>query len=248
MDRTVWITGAAGGIGRKLGEAYLDAGYRAVLTDLDHEGLTAWTGQLALRWGSERVLAVPADLSDPEQITELARQALDWSPHVDVLINNAGFGITKPLFELTWQEWDRVVQTNLRGAFLCAKEAAGVMRSRGEGGSIVNIASTRALMSEPDTEAYAASKGGLTALTHALAASLSPYRITVNCISPGWIETGDRSQLREQDHSQHLSGRVGHPADIARACLYLTDPGNDFVTGVNLVVDGGMTRKMIYEP
>ena len=248
MNRTVWITGAAGGIGRTLTEAYLNAGYQAVITDVDQKGLADYADLLAGRVGGERLLAVPADLTDPEAIAAFARQAVEWSPRVDVLINNAGFGITKPIFELTWQEWDSVLNTNLRGAFLCAKEAATIMRERGEGGRIVNIASTRAAMSEPDTEAYAASKGGLTALTHALSASLAPYHIIVNCISPGWIETGDRSVLREQDHSQHPSGRVGRPEDIARACLYLTDPDNDFVNGINLVVDGGMTRKMIYEP
>ncbi len=119
------------------------------------------------------------------------------------------------------------------------------MRSSG-GGSIVNIASTRALMSEPHSEAYAASKGGILSLTHAMAISLGPDRITVNAICPGWIETGDYSQLRAIDHSQHPAGRVGTPMDIARACLYLTDPHNDFVTGAELVVDGGMTRRMIY--
>lgn len=248
MNRTVWITGAAGGIGRTLVEAYINAGYNVVLTDVDPAGLADYADRLAGRFGAERLLAVPADLRNPEEITAFARQATQWSPHVDVLINNAGFGITKPLFELSWQEWDSVLQTNLRGSFLCAKEAAILMRDRGEGGRIVNIASTRAIMSEPDTEAYAASKGGLTALTHALAASLAPYRIIVNCVSPGWIETGDRSELREKDHGQHPSGRVGRPEDIARACLYLTDPDNDFVNGINLVVDGGMTRKMIYEP
>ena len=95
------------------------------------------------------------------------------------------------------------------------------------GGSIVNISSTRAFMSEPDSEAYAASKGGIVALTHAMAASFSPDHIRVNCISPGWIETGDYSKLRESDHAQHLSGRVGKPEDIARACLWLTDEGNN---------------------
>jgi NAD(P)-dependent dehydrogenase (short-subunit alcohol dehydrogenase family) len=121
------------------------------------------------------------------------------------------------------------------------------MRKQETGGSIVNIASTRAIMSEPNSEAYAATKGGIVAITHALATSLSEHHITVNAISPGWIETGDYNKLRDIDHEQHLSGRVGKPSDIAKACLYLTDPQNDFVTGINLVVDGGMTRKMIYE-
>jgi hypothetical protein len=121
------------------------------------------------------------------------------------------------------------------------------MREHG-GGSIVNIASTRAIMSEPASEAYAASKGGIVSLTHSLAASFSPDHIRVNCISPGWIETGDYSLLRETDHNQHFSGRVGKPEDIALACLYLTADGNDFINGINLIIDGGMTRKMIFEP
>ncbi|MBJ6363757.1 SDR family oxidoreductase [Paenibacillus sp. MAHUQ-46] len=165
----------------------------------------------------------------------------------NVLINSAGFGITKSLFELTVEEWDSVLNANLRGAFLCGREAANQMKTQSEGGSIIHIASTRALMSEPNTEAYAASKGGMVALTHAMAASLAPYKIRVNSISPGWIETRHYDELRKQDHNQHWSGRVGRPEDIVRACIYLTDLNNDFVNGTNLIIDGGMTHKMIYE-
>ncbi|MDF2836594.1 MAG: short chain dehydrogenase family protein [Paenibacillus sp.] len=165
---------------------------------------------------------------------------------VDVVVNNAGFGIWKSPYDLEPDEWDHVVNTNLRGTFLCSREAAKLMRKDGTGGSIVNISSTRALMSEPNSEAYAASKGGILSLTHALATSLGPDRITVNAICPGWIETGDYGELRRVDHAQHPSGRVGKPEDIARACLYLTDPRNDFVTGTRITVDGGMTTKMIY--
>ena len=115
------------------------------------------------------------------------------------------------------------------------------------GGAISNMASTRAMMSEPNSESYAASKGGIVALTHALASSFSELNITVNSISPGWIETGDYEALKPSDHSQHLSNRVGKPDDIARACLYLANPDNNFITGTNLTIDGGMTKKMIYE-
>lgn len=117
------------------------------------------------------------------------------------------------------------------------------MRLNERGGAIVSMASTRAQMSEPYTESYAASKGGIVALTHALACSFAPDHIRVNCISPGWIETGDYNALKELDHSQHFSGRVGRPEDIAKACFYLTDERNDFVTGIDLTVDGGMTKK-----
>jgi len=120
------------------------------------------------------------------------------------------------------------------------------MRANVNGGSIVSLASTRAEMSETNTGAYAATKGGIVALTHALARSLGPDNITVTCISPDWIETGDYEQLHKIDYEQHLSGR-GIPEDIAQACLYLTSPTNNFVTGINLTVDGGMTKKMMYE-
>lgn len=147
---------------------------------------------------------------------------------------------------MTLIEWDEIINTNLRSVFIFSREAAKVMKIN-NGGSIVNISSTRTLMSEPGSEAYAASKGGIISLTHAMAASLSDSNIRVNCISPGWIETGDYQQLRKADHDQHFSKRIGTPDDIAKACLFLTLEDNDFINGINLVVDGGMTKKMIYE-
>lgn len=248
LRRTVLITGAAGGIGSVLSQTFAEQGYRVVMTDKNQAPGEALAERIRTRVPDADVLFVAADLAEPEQIDRLFDNIDQAGYTLDSLVNNAGFGISKSPFELTWEEWDRVVNVNLRAAFLCAREAGKRMRSTGRGGSIVNIASTRAAMSEPHTEAYAASKGGLVALTHALAASLSADGITVNCISPGWIETGDYGALRAEDHAQHWSGRVGKPADIARACLYLLDPNNDFVTGTNMVIDGGMTRKMIYEP
>ena len=138
-------------------------------------------------------------------------------------------------------QWDTILNTNLRSSFLLTRAVITHMKKAG-GGSVVNIASTRAKMSEENTEAYAASKGGLLALTHAMAISYSDDPITVNCISPGWIHTGDYDDLRDIDHEQHPSKRVGKPEDIARACLFLTQPDNDFINGENLVIDGGMTE------
>lgn len=182
-----------------------------------------------------------ADLTDPAQVTDVCRTIAEKHPKIDLLVNNAGIsGRWVPLAQQTLEDWERVMGTNLRAAYLMAK---GLLNSL-EGGSIVNIASTRALMSEPNTEAYAASKGGLVALTHSLAASLGERRVRVNCVSPGWIETGDYGALSEEAHAQHLTGRVGKPEDVADAVLYLA--GATFATGANIVLDGGMTRKMIY--
>ncbi|CAB3390142.1 SDR family NAD(P)-dependent oxidoreductase [Kyrpidia spormannii] len=235
------VTGAGRGIGRAVARAYANAGARVVLADLDPAGCE----ETAQGWPAGAFYIQICDVRRPEDTVALAEAAHQRFGRIDFLVNNAGIGIWKSPFDLSVEEWEDVLATNLRGAFLCSREAARVMRETG-GGAIVNIASTRALMSEPGSEAYAASKGGIVALTHALAISLSPDRIRVNCISPGWIETGDYNALRPVDHRQHPCGRVGRPEDIARACLYLTDSDNEFVTGVNLVIDGGMTRKMIY--
>jgi len=141
--------------------------------------------------------------------------------------------------------FDLVLATNLRGTFLCTQEAARLMVRHKVAGAIINIASTRAFMSEPGTEAYSASKGGIVALTHATAISLGPKGIRVNCISPGWIETRGRKHSR-RDRLQHPVGRVGTPEDIASACRYLAEQAG-FMTGQNLTLDGGMTVKLIYE-
>ncbi|MGN7456134.1 SDR family NAD(P)-dependent oxidoreductase [Paenibacillus pasadenensis] len=242
-DRTI-ITGAGSGIGRALAQAYAGKGDEVLLVDRSHEGLEQTLRLIEAAGGKAQVHV--ADLSRPEAVKELFGRVRESWGAADVLVNNAGISAFKPLWELEVEEWDVVLDTNLRGTFLCSREAAVLMREKGVRGRIVNIASTRAFMSEPDSEAYAASKGGILALTHALALSLAPHGIRVNSVSPGWIETGDTAKLSVRDHEQHPSGRVGRPDDIARACFYLTDPANDFVTGENITVDGGMTRKMIY--
>lgn len=243
-QKVVVVTGAANGIGRGLASAYAEKGAKVVLADLDSEAGNM--AALEIRNQGADVQFVKTDVKSEKDISHLFETTKNTYGAIDIVINNAGKSVFKSPYELTIEEWDDIINTNLRSVFLCSREAAKYMRENEEGGSIVNIASTRALMSEPNSEAYAATKGGITAITHALAASFSNDRITVNAISPGWIHTGDESELTEQDHEQHLSKRVGKPSDIARACFYLTDPKNDFVTGINLVVDGGMTRKMIY--
>ncbi|GAV23258.1 SDR family NAD(P)-dependent oxidoreductase [Carboxydothermus pertinax] len=244
-DKVVVVTGSGRGIGRSIAKMYAEHGAKVVIADRNFQEALE-TERLISEEGGE-AMAVLADVSKPEDVITLMEKIEKRYGRLDILINNAGFGCWKSPYDLTVEEWDSVINTNLRGTFLCAREAAKIMR-KGGGGAIVNIASTRAIMSEPNSESYAASKGGILALTHALAISFGPDRIRVNAISPGWIETGEYEKLREIDHLQHPAGRVGKPEDIARACLFLTAEENGFITGANLVIDGGMTRKMIYEP
>lgn len=243
---TVLVTGAAGGIGSALCRAYAQRGARLFGTALHGESGEELAEEIR-RAGGDMTYR-DADLRKPNEVAGIFAAVDAAYGGVDILINNAGYGVWKSPLELSLDEWDGVIETNLRGTFLCSREAAKRMKEQGRKGSIVNISSTRHLQSEAGGEAYAASKGGIVALTHALAVSLGGYGIRVNAISPGWIETGDYGKLRAEDHEQHPAGRVGRPDDIVRACFYLTDPANDFVTGTDLVVDGGMTRKMIYEP
>lgn len=244
-NETVVITGAANGIGKEIAYQYAQKGANLILADID-EKAGIQTAHNIKEQGGEATF-VQTDVRQEADMIRLMKVANQTYGQINILINNAGKTLFKSLYDLKVEEWDDVININLRSVFLGAREAAKYMRRNQEGGSIVNIASTRAIMSEPNSESYAATKGGIVAITHALAASLSKDKITVNAISPGWIETGDYEELSSSDHEQHLSKRVGKPADIARACLYLTAKENDFVTGVNLVVDGGMTRKMMYE-
>jgi NAD(P)-dependent dehydrogenase (short-subunit alcohol dehydrogenase family) len=190
-------------------------------------------------------LAVEGDVREEEAISRAVRSTIDRFGRLDAVVSNAGVMIRKPMRRLTLAEWHHVIDTNLTAAFLLARAAEkSLSKARG---AMVLIASTRALMSEPNTESYSASKGGLVALTHALSISLGPH-VRVNCVSPGWIATRNYGALRRKDHTQHPVGRVGKPRDIAEIVGWLLDvKRSGFVTGANFVVDGGMTRKMIYE-
>ena len=229
-NKVVIVTGGAQGIGCSIAQKYVEQGANVVVADVAEPA-------------DATIHFIKTDVRNESHIQALMAQTAEQFGTIDILINNAGKFVVTPPTELLLEIWDDIINTNLRSVFLCAREAAKYMN----GGAIVSVASTRAFQSEPYTEAYAASKGGIVALTHALATSFAEKNITVNCISPGWIETGDYAKLREIDHAQHLSNRVGKPEDIARACLYLTHPENNFITGTNVTIDGGMTKKMLYE-
>ena len=250
QDRVVVITGGAQGIGRGIAQAVLGAGGAVMIGDLDTEA-----GHACLHeWNvGQRAVFKQLDVSREASVRRWIDAALARFERIDGLVNNAGIADPhrRPLHELSLDTWNRYIGTNLTGAFLCSKYALPSIKDTG--GAIVNIASTRALQSEPDTEAYAASKGGLVALTHAMAVSAGPA-VRVNAILPGWIATDawQKPQARHQpklsrrDHAQHPAGRVGTPEDIGALAVYLLSDASGFVTGQHFVVDGGMTIKMQY--
>ncbi len=218
------VTGGAGLVGTGLCAALIEAGWEVASFDL--------------KPGREGARSIICDVGD-EASVKAAYEELGWET-LDLLVNNAGIASPNrgPMAELSLADWRKVTDSHLTGAFLMSRAAIPLLR---ESGSIVHMVSTRAFMSEPDTEAYAASKGAMVALTHAMAISLGP-KIRVNAVAPGWISDG--KGLSQADNAQHPVGRVGRPEDIAGAVLYLAEAG--FVTGHVLTVDGGMTKKMIY--
>jgi NAD(P)-dependent dehydrogenase (short-subunit alcohol dehydrogenase family) len=244
--KTAVVTGGGQGIGLCIAKTFLEAGANVVLAEADEQ-----RGSKALRFLDKTNAAfIQTDVADEESVRALVRKTLDRFGRADFLVHNAAIAKNASVEELRFEDWKRVIDVDLSGAFLCAKHFCKWLKQ--SGGAIVHIASTRAQMSEPNTEAYTAAKCGLVALTHALSISLGPS-VRVNCISPGWIDTAGFLhgspppwQIRPLDHACHPAGRVGRPEDIATMVLYLCGPQASFITGQNFVIDGGMTKKMSY--
>jgi NAD(P)-dependent dehydrogenase (short-subunit alcohol dehydrogenase family) len=249
--KVIAITGGGQGIGRAIAYAFAEAGYAVSIADPVTDG-----GEEAIehirKLGATGIYE-RADMSEPADVGRWIARTVNELGCPDVLVNNAAINANKPFLELPVADFDRVQAVNVRGTFLCSQAVAREMVKAKRGGAIINMASTRAFMSEANTEAYTASKGAIVALTHGMAISLAPHGIRVNSISPGWIETQNwqfSGRATEPHHSkaddeQHPVGRVGVPDDIAKACLFLADDAA-FMTGQNITIDGGMTVKMIY--
>lgn len=247
MNKNIIVTGGAQGIGKITSLELLKNGYAVSVFEIDEEAANEFKEEV----DNENIAFFTTDVSDEMSVKKSIEASMKRFGNIAGLINNAAIQIDMPITQLTVEEWNRVIGVNLTGAFICAKYATPFLKA--SKGSIINLCSTRAFQSEANTEAYAASKGGIFSLTHALSISLGP-EIRVNCISPGWIDVSNikkrarakQYQMREEDHSQHPAGRVGKAEDIANMILFLLNAENNFITGQNFTIDGGMTRKMIY--
>lgn len=247
MKKNIIVTGGAQGIGQVVSLQLLKTGYQVTVWDNDFEAIE----EMRVGHANEDLHLMKVDVSNEQEVRAAIDSVVSGIGNIFGLVNNAMVAANKSIFELSLAEWNRVVEVNLTGPFLCVKYAAEALKS--SRGTVINMCSTRALQSEPNTEAYSATKGGLLAMTHALAMSFGP-EVRVNAISPGWIDVSairkksvaEQYPLSPEDHRQHPVGRVGKGEDIANMIEFLLRPENDFITGQNFVIDGGMTKKMIY--
>ena len=250
-SRSVLITGAGGGIGCACVHHFAERGWKVIGVDrADFGDDFPKNGRF-----------IKADISHPDSVEIIFQQAREFSPTLDVLVNNAAVQIAKPLVETTVEEWDAVMASNLRSVFLFVKLAYPLMKAA-EGGAVVNVSSVHAIQTSVNIAAYAASKGGILALTRAMAIEFAPDNIRVNAILPGAVDTpmlraglgrghvgqGDMQERLDNLARTTVSGKVGKPEEIAHAIYFLADnEQSSFMTGQALVVDGGATARLSTE-
>lgn len=232
------VTGASGGIGGAIAEALHAAGAAVALSGTREAPLQELAGKLG-----ERAHVVPADLGNPEAVIALPKAAAEAMGSVDILINNAGITRDNLFMRMSDEEWDQVLDVNLGSVFRLSRAVLrGMMKARW--GRIVNITSVVGTTGNPGQGNYAAAKAGLVGMSKSLAAEVASRGITVNCVAPGFIETAMTDKLNEDQKARILgqipTGRMGAPADIAAAVLYLASPASGYVTGTTLHVNGGM--------
>lgn len=250
-NKTVLITGAAGGVGKATVSYFNERGFRVIGVDR----LPVYEGY------PQDGLYIQADISIHENLEMIYRQANLFTTTLDVLVNNAAFQVTKPLIETSVEEWDAVMGSNLRSVFLGARLAYPLLKNDG-GGAIVNVSSVHAVATSANIAAYAASKGGLLALTRAMAIEFAPDNIRVNAVLPGAVDTpmlragfhrGRENEASEEEQLAALAGktvikRVADPAEIASVIYFMADPSqSSFITGQGLLVDGGATCRLSTE-
>ncbi len=240
-QRVMLITGAAGGIGRATVELFTEKGW--IVIGVDRNQFVSFP---------DKGLFIQADISDPTNLEKIYDAVRKFTDTLDAVINNAALQVVKPLLETSVEEWDSVMASNLRSVFLGAKLAYPLLKNRG-GGAIVNVSSVHAVATSPGVSSYAASKGGLLALTRSMAIEFAQDNIRVNAILPGAVNTPMLSAHLDKVRLENLAkrtvnGRIGLPSELAHAIYFLADEEqSSFMTGQSIVVDGGATAKLSTE-
>ena len=242
QGKTALVTGSDRGIGKGIALALARAGCRVAVNYLDRPELAHQVVKEVEALGAAAI-AVQGDVRSAQSVQRMFAETFDRFGRLDIHVNNAGVQTWKPLLDVTEEEWDFVVDTNLKGCFLCTQTAGRHMKEMG-GGSIINIGSGCNKIAFPDLVAYTASKGGIEMFTKVSAVELGPYKIRVNCVAPGAVEV-ERTKLEDPDYAGTWGritplGRVGQPDDIGRVVAFLAGPESEFVTGQTIWVDGGM--------
>ncbi len=246
-DQVALVTGAAKGIGKGCALVLAQHGFQIAVADLDEPAGEATAAQIGSLGVQSRF--VRCDVSQHEQVKDLIASVVESFGRLDILINNAGYHISKSVEQTSEQEWDYIINTNLKSVFLCSKYAIPHLRKTR--GTIVNMSSMVGLVGQPNAGAYSATKGGIIAMTKGMALDLASDGIRVNCICPGWVQTPlvedwfgqqpDPEGARKYIYGQHPLGRISTIEEIGRAALFLCSEESSSVTGVALPVDGGVT-------
>ncbi|MBI5670513.1 MAG: glucose 1-dehydrogenase [Chloroflexi bacterium] len=250
QDRVAIVTGAAKGIGWGIAKVLSQEGAKVVVVDWDEQDGLKTAAEICDQGGD--AIFVKCDVSNEEQVKAMVQAALNHYGKIDILVNNAGIGVYKTVLDATSEDWDRCLGVNLKGVFLCSKYTIPHMQQIGKG-AIVNISSVHAYANVNGTSPYAASKGGVAALTRAMAMDYSPT-IRVNAIAPGWVITPliqsifdsypDPAEQRRIVEQRQVMKRIGTPEDIGHAVAFLASDAASFITGVQLFVDGGLTAQL----
>ncbi len=245
------VTGAASGIGAGIAECFAEAGAEVVVADINEKPGAQVTADLQARYG--KGLFVKADVSIAADCKRLMTETLAAYGQIDTLVNNAGVNFVKPTLEMDEADWDRVVDVDLKGTFLCSRYALEAMVAR-RSGNIVNIASVHTVATLPAAAPYAASKGGVDMMTRSMAIEFAPYGIRVNAISPGLTDTQIWSDIQDAAEDAELArqhwmdniplGRVQAPREVGNVALFLASEQSSYVTGANIFTDGGMTIQL----
>lgn len=244
-DKTVIITGARRGMGKSHALVLAKAGAKVVVSDISEEDCQKVVKEIEKNRGE--ALAVKCDVSKKEEVDNLVKKTIERFGRVDILVNNAGICQFKPFLELTEEEWDRTLNINLKGYFLCAQAVAKEMvkQKRGKIINIASVASGQVGIGFPTLAHYSASKGGIIALTETLAVELAPYNITVNAIAPGMIETPMIAPIKENPEQEKETlkriplGRPGKPEEVSNLVLFLASDASSYMTGSTVIIDGG---------